>query len=300
MREYPLIIINPKSTLANNVKQFFDVHKIKHIVNYKKENMGNIIKDNLKKGLDSFIICGGDGTVNHFINSYMVLPKKQRDSMKIGFIPCGKANDLSRALNISNDVKSAFNQILKRRIKSIDLIRVNNSYFITGGGLGLPTEIVEDVNRISSTKIGRQLNKRVKDAVYYISVIKKIILGYRGVGPIEIEDHYKGNKRLMLLSVQNQQFIGKRFKLAPDADNSDGLFEVCAIEKPGNIITNLLMIQNIIKGRHLRSANVFEMKGKSLLISTEKLEHFMGDGELLCYANTFKIDIVPHAIKVYY
>ena len=104
----------------------------------------------------------------------------------------------------------------------------------------------------------------------------------------------------MLISVQNQSFIGKRFMLAPNADNCDGFFEICIIEKPNNIISNLLMLHKIVRGKHLDSKGVFQYKTKKVLISTKKANHFMADGELLCYSNTFKIEIVPHAIKVYY
>ena len=295
-----IVYLNPNSNLFNYTKRYIDSKHMKYIIINRKEELHNIFYKNIKDGFSNFIICGGDGFVNNFVNVFMKLHPKKRSKIKIGIIPCGKANDLARFLDIETDIKLAFQQIYQERTRKIDLINVNKQYFITGGGLGLSVETVSDVNLFLAKNNMKQFSKKLKDLIYLVFVIKKIFFGYKGIEGVKIDNRYVNTKNLMLIAIQNQPFIGKRFRLAPDADNSDGQFEVCVIEKPNNILSNLIMIYKIIKGKHLKSKKVFQIKEKKMSIILKNIQYYMADGELLCKAKKFNIEIIPQALTFYY
>lgn len=296
MPKHFTIIVNPKTNFSYKAIKYFDANYIDYITNREKRNLIEILQEKIKSGSLDFIICGGDGFINNFVNAFMELPSEKRLLIKVGIIPCGKANDLARALNVPFNIEDAFKQILKKRTKKIDLIQVNNCYFVTGGGLGLPTETVREINLYLSRKNSKKLN----DLIYLLFVFKKIVFGYKGLREVKINEHNINYKQLMLLSVQNQPFIGRRFRLAPYANNCDGQFEVCIIKKPISIFSNILMIYKIIRGTHLNSENAFQIKGKGICIILKEKQYFMADGELLCRSNKFNIKIVPKALEVYY
>jgi len=297
-----LAILNPESTFADKAKYVLQKNKIRYVLSNKKSGMKQILEDNIRNDRIKFIVCGGDGTINSFINTYMQLSKNKRNLVTAGFLPCGKTNDLTRALDVPGDLEKALGKILKNKSQNIDLIKVNKSYFITGGGLGLITDVVKDADRISSGKKGKFLSRCIKDIVYVLAVIKNILFRYAGLEVTVSSDNKKKQKlkNLMLLSVQNQKFIGKRFFLTPKANNSDGVFELVFVEKPDNLISDFVTIRQIIKGQHLKSGKAKEIRAKKVSIYTKKRQQFMADGELLCFSDKFRFEIIPKAIRVCY
>lgn len=296
MRSKELIIINPESTSAKKIIAYVRKARIDFIISERLEHLSGIINEKMKEGYGSFIVCGGDGTINNFVNSYIVLPAGLRKRIKLGVLPCGKANDLARQLSLPLDIVQAHNQLKKSRYKYVDLIKVNEKYFITGGGLGLPAEVIQDVNKFKF-KLG-VLNKFVKDLVYYFFVLKNVFLGYSGVSDANINSQlYKGN--FMLLSVMNQEFIGKRFNLSPDANNCDGKIDLCLIPKK-NGFGDFITVNKIIKKNHVNETGVISIKGKKFVIQTKQKIVFMADGEILCCSSRFKFEIIHKAIKVLY
>ena len=61
------------------------------------------------------------------------------------------------------------------------------------------------------------------DKIYYFAVLKLFFRGYKGINKLKSSNSVYNN--LMLYSIMNQQFIGKRFFLSPMAKDDDGLFE---------------------------------------------------------------------------
>jgi len=220
----------------------------------------------------------------------MKLNDKLRKTIKIGIVPCGRANDLARKLQIPFRLDKAYRIIKKKRTKSIDIIQVNSKYFITGGGFGLPAEVIQDVNK-HSKKIS---NKLLGDLIYYFFVLKKIFIQYSGV---KVRNMYK---KLMFFAICNQDFIGKKFFLTPNSINDDGFFEVCYIPKPKNMISSFLLTQKVINKKHVNLKDYTIKKTKSLKIQLDRKNWFMADGELLELSNEFEFKIIPKAINVYY
>jgi diacylglycerol kinase (ATP) len=272
--------------IKKNNLQYLDIGSIDSI--YK------ILKNNIDKGVTSFYICGGDGTVNNFINSYMKLDSQDRKKISMGVIPCGRANDLARLLDVPFDVEKALNHYKSSQdIKKVDIIKVNSKNFITGGGLGLPSEVIQALNNSKS----KFKNKLLKDLVYYFQVLKKIVFGYSG-GKVSKIDNKKINKQFMFLAIQNQDFIGKRFRLSPDSINDDGLAEMCMYQKPSNFIKDFLVVQSVINGNHIKNKGVIYDKFSSMSIKLAKKEQFMADGEILDTSDKYIIKVVPKAINI--
>ena len=284
-----IVIINKKVNGADNDIEFFS-NKKGILFTDENDDLSKKLKEKISKGFDSFIISGGDGTVNHFINSYMKLTKNLRKNLKIGIIPCGRANDLARKLKIPFNMNQAYDITKKDKPKKIDLIQVNEKFFITGGGFGLPAEVIKDVNKHSK----KTSNKLLRDLIYYLSVLKKVVINYSGA-------KIKGiNQKLMFFAVCNQNFIGKRFFLSPDSINDDGFFEICHIPKPKNPISGLSVVQKVIKGKHISLRECVTKKIKSLEIELDQKDWFMADGELLEFNDKFKLRIIPKSISIFH
>ena len=167
MKFFPFIFLNPNSLTSKKVISYFN-KKQTSFFSTKKKDFSQILLDQINKGQREFLICGGDGTLNNFINNFMKLKSNKRKKVILSILPCGKANDLARELNIPLNIEEIFDGIYQTKIKNIDLIRVNSNYFVTGGGLGLPTQVIESLNASKSRKVQSNL---MNDFVYYFQII---------------------------------------------------------------------------------------------------------------------------------
>jgi len=292
----PLIIINPDATDAIKAERYFKAISMDYISCTHSDNLFKYLKDHVKDGNSEVIICGGDGSVNHFINSYMKLSSSERDKISLGIIPCGKANDLVRILNIPTDIGKAYHKIKKKRIQSIDLIKVNDYYFVTGGCLGFGTDVASAVIKFSSTYLGRFFNRLWKHLIYFLFAIQKVFFGYNYVNKLVINGD-KLNNKYMILAIMNQPFIGKRFLLSPKSINDDGKFELVLVSKL-NSIREFNNINRIIKGLNIKDLSC--KKYDKVKIQIESKLNFMADGEIICKDNNFEFELIKKAINVYY
>ena len=190
-----IILVNLKSNNARKVINYLESNNIRYF-------LIDQVKKKIREGNTEFVICGGDGTINQFINLIMKLPVKQKNSITFGIIPCGRANDLARYMKIPLEIESAFKKIKEKNTKKIDVIKVNDMYIVTGGGVGLPSETVQDLDNFSSGFFGKYLKKCLGDLSYLIFTLKKFIFGYLGV---EVMSKSTSDK-LLAIYILNQPF----------------------------------------------------------------------------------------------
>tara|TARA_Y100000034_G_C6877997_1_gene401821 strand:- start:937 stop:1794 length:858 start_codon:yes stop_codon:yes gene_type:complete len=284
MLKNTFIIVNPKSYKSNDLINYLNSKNLNYEFSYNKDNLENLM-NKIKEGYTKFVICGGDGTINKFINAFMKIPQNFGRKVSVGIIPCGRANDLARVLKIPFNMEKAFKIIEDNRTEWVDLIKVNDSYFITGGGLGLPAEIVNEVNNI------RFMKRIMGESIYFWITLKKFIFGYRGIEEI--------NDKLLAIYVLNQSFIGKRFNIAPEAKNNDGYFDVKFVKTPPTFLSNFKTLFRGSKGEIDELSWVMKKKTNKLTINLKRPSYFMGDGELLEENNKFNIEVIPNAINIF-
>jgi|ETNmetMinimDraft_2_1059921.scaffolds.fasta_scaffold06128_2 YegS/Rv2252/BmrU family lipid kinase len=288
-----------RTILIDNISNQKESEELRSIVSkdypeikvYKSNGFGQIpgiISKIIQRKPEIIISAGGDGTINNIINNLMKSNKDQIKNIKLSVIHGGKANDLARILEIPKDTKQALKQILKGKSRKIDLIKVNQKYFITGGGFGLPAHIIKLKNK------GGIFNF-MKDSLYLLLVLKSFIFGYQKVEIIKINNTKRNN--LMLVSVMNQDFIGKRFFLNPEAKNNDGTLNICLIKDSFNIFKRFYRLNKVINKEHKNHSWSEFMKFEKMKISLDKKTYFMADGELLELSKEFNFSVIPKALN---
>ena len=285
-----IILVNLDSNNSKKVINYLKKNNQKFYSSNDVERSRILIKEKLNQDYKDFIICGGDGSINKFINEYQRLPLNKRKGINLGIIPCGRANDLARALNLPFNIKEAFDIIQNKQTNKIDIIRVNNSYFITGGGLGLPAEIIVDVNNLSRNLFTKAIKKILGDSIYLWVTLKKFIFGYKG-----IEDT---KNKLLAIYILNQSFIGKSFNIAPEAKNNDGYFDAKFVKIPPTFLSKFKTLLKGSKGEIDKLNWVIKKKEKKLVIKLKEPSYFTGDGELFEKGKNFKIEVIPNAINI--
>ncbi|MHC4743408.1 MAG: diacylglycerol/lipid kinase family protein, partial [Planctomycetota bacterium] len=71
------------------------------------------------EGAKTVIVVGGDGTINEVVNG--MLGSGVDQVPRIGIIPAGSSNDLSKSIGIPQELERACETILRGRVKVIDV-----------------------------------------------------------------------------------------------------------------------------------------------------------------------------------
>ena len=291
MAKEPIIIVNTESNNSKKIINYLKENNLNYYLTNSIEKSKRLIKEKVNSGYKDFIICGGDGTINKFINEYQSLPLNKRKKINLGIVPCGRANDLALSMNIPFNIKEAFQIINNKKTKAIDIIKVNTSYFITGGGLGLPAEIIIDVNKLSKNLLTRFLKKILGESIYLWVTLKKFIFGYKG-----IQD---AKNKLLAIYILNQPFIGKNFNIAPEAKNNDGYFDAKIVKIPPTFLSKFKTLSKGSRGEIDKLDGVIKKKEKKIVIKLKEQSYFMGDGELFEKGKSFNIEVLPKAINIF-
>ncbi|USN53412.1 MAG: hypothetical protein H6760_04635 [Candidatus Nomurabacteria bacterium] len=87
------------------------------------KNAGEIVRDAVKKGVQTFVIVGDDSTIQK------VLTYVAEEKVTLGIIPLGTKLEIADMLGIPHG-EAACDTLSKRVIQSLDLGRINSQYFL--------------------------------------------------------------------------------------------------------------------------------------------------------------------------
>ena len=108
--------------------------------------------DTLKNDYESIIFCGGDGTLNHVINS---LYTRKLDKI-IGYCPSGSTNDFAMTLYGERELEmSAMAKAIEiNSVNEYDVLKFNDKYYNYVAAFGMFTKISYDTDQLAKNKLG--------------------------------------------------------------------------------------------------------------------------------------------------
>ncbi len=289
MKKKLLVIANPNAGTIKKekfkdliFKEFSKKYDIDlHFTRFKGDAK-ETAKENIDK-YDIFVIFGGDGSINEIGRSLLYSKKP------LGIIPGGSGNGLAKGLKIPKNIHKAIEIIKNEKIKEIDAGKLNEDYFFNIGGIGLDAWISKDFN-------DKPLGRGIPPYVLYA------IINYLTIPPFLVEIEIDGGPKkiipeAILLTFSNFKEWGGNAYIAPHADPSDKLLDLCIIENfplpLGFVHLNKLFNKKIDKFKYYKT-----YKFKKLLIKTLSPQIYHYDGEKGKWASTFKVEALPLSLKV--
>lgn len=175
---------------------------------------GEEIANRNKDKFDAIIAVGGDGSVNE-IGSALI-----NSECALGIIPCGSGNGIARHLNIVLNIEKALERINDFKPVKIDTGLLNNKVFIGTCGFGYDAHIAHEFDNFG--KRG------------FLSYIKLVLREYKKYSPPIFE--IKGtdltiDQQAFMCCIANSSEFGNGFKIAPNSDMSDGIFELIFLKE---------------------------------------------------------------------
>jgi YegS/Rv2252/BmrU family lipid kinase len=286
-----LIIQNPMSGRSD---EFND--SVKDI--FKKANINIEIKETTAIGegiklaksaigrYDIVIAAGGDGTVNEVING--IIGKK----IKLGILPLGTENSVSKELGIPENCKKAAKIIAQGKSIKFDIGSLENSkgkrYFALVAGVGFDAAIAADLTP--------HLKKMLHGAAYLLEGLKELVEYKKHKMIVKIDD--KEELEGYFAIIGNVKYYGMGLEMTPEADPTSGKLDLILFKKE-NIFEMLkygvhALLHNIDKYK-----DVEYRKFKKAVIDSEGDVLVHADSEL-AGGTPVTFQVHKNAVEVFY
>ncbi len=257
---------------------------LKDFLNGKEVIFQDVLKITDPKGFmtglkadDEIILCGGDGTLNRFINYTDGLDITQT----IYFYPTGSGNDFWNDLGrkIGDDPV-----VINEYIKDLPFVEVNGmkKRFINGIGYGIDGYCCE---------VGDQQKAAGKLKVDYAGIaIKGLLFHYKPTNAeIEVDGQKFSLKKVWLAPSMNGRYYGGGMIATPGQDRlgKDRLLSLLLFHGSGKIKT-LMIFPSIFKGKHVDHTKNVEVKtGHKITVTFDRPVALQIDGETVLNVTTY-------------
>lgn len=276
-----MLIINPtsggekaldyKEKLENKAREYFDDVETK--ITQKAKDATNFAEEAARERYESILVFGGDGTVNEVISGIA-----ERDYIpKLGIIPGGTGNLITKLLEINQDIDGAIEELDFNLTDKIDIGKANGHYFGYIFSIGSLPEAIHNVEIEDKTKFGI--------LAYAVNTMKSVMTDQVFNIKVETENgNYFGEASHVLVLLTNYFADKKIFE-----ENKDGYANILIL-KDASIFSKLSLIPDLLKGDLVDNENIEYIKARTIKISS--------DIELESDVDGDKSDNLPVDIKV--
>ena len=276
-----MLIINPtsggekaldyKEKLENKAREYFDDVETK--ITQKAKDATNFAEEAARERYESILVFGGDGTVNEVISGIA-----EKDYIpKLGIIPGGTGNLITKLLEINQDIDGAIEELDFNLTDKIDIGKANGHYFGYIFSIGSLPEAIHNVEIEDKTKFGI--------LAYAVNTMKSVMTDQVFNIKVETENgNYLGEASHVLVLLTNYFADKKIFE-----ENKDGYANILIL-KDASIFSKLSLIPDLLKGDLVENENIEYIKARTIKISS--------DIELESDVDGDKSDNLPVDIKV--
>lgn len=282
------------------------------------------------QGFDSVFALGGDGVVHEVANGLMRIDAAARPAL--GVVPVGSGNDFARTLGLTDYTGRGFTPCLSCERVAFDVGRIayrppaprtppaGNGCGSAGAGQGnaagererdadrRPSQVEYFVETLSfgldaAIALGTfdlRARTHMSGATLYALSGANVLL--RSFAPYPALASFDGGPaqriRTFLMAVQLGATYGSGFLICPQADPTDGLFDVCFASGHAGRARALALLLRARSGRHLGSPLIHTVRASRLELAFDDGSYpIQADGERIV-ADRMLVDILPGALSI--
>lgn len=277
--------IEPELNLHFNIKFCFTKH-----ANHEIE----LTKQAINEGYKHFIIIGGDGTLNKFINGLFSQQSVNPNTITFGLIPIVTGNDWVKTHHIPKNINRALKIIIdgKTDTQDVGCIEYLNSstktYFINLCGIGFDGLVVNIVKN----------NRTFGKFTYLLGALKGLFIFKKFDAQIIVNSKTTSYDSCFLIQLGICKYTGSGMQLTDLANPKDGLLDVTLASNftKWDVLKNIISLFN---GKIVHHKKVETLKTEALHIkSSAKNTYMQADGEPLNFSE-INVCILPKAIQFY-
>ena len=217
---------------------------------------------------EKIILCGGDGTLNHFINEI------DTDSLinEVYFFAIGTGNDF--VTSIGGEMNSLI--LINDYLRDLPIVTVNGKdyRFINGVGFGIDGYCCE---------VGDKLKQKSDKSINYSDIaIKGLLFHYKPVkATVTVDGRVERFKKVWLAPTMYGNCYGGGMYPTPDQKRGKGKVSTMVYYGKGRI-KSLMAFPSIFKGEHIQYTDMVKIfTGKRVTVKFDTPTPLQIDGETI-------------------
>ena len=228
---------------------------------------------------DTVILCGGDGTINYFVNHI----SDTEISNKLFYFPSGTGNDFYH--DISKNVTANLIQI-NDYIRDLPIVTVNGKdyRFLNNVGFGIDGYCCQ---------VGDEMRSQGKENINYTAIaIKGMLGGFRPVtATVTVDGHTEKFKKVWLAPTMKGRFYGGGMMPTPGQDRlaNDHRVSLMVFHARGKLKT-LAIFPSIFQGEHIHHTRMVKVfVGSETKVTFNKPCALQIDGETILNVTEYSV-----------
>ena len=250
------------------------------VVTSAPEDAPELARQFIDDGAETVVAWGGDGTINQ------VASEVAFRGPSLGIVPGGSGNGLARELHIPWEPLQALRVALTGRNRWLDAGELNGRLFFNIAGIGFDAELAAFFNE-----------RTTRGPVGYFTTTLRQFFRYEPQCYEVKAQGFSLNQRAMIIVLANTRQYGSNALIAPLARPDDGLLELV-------VLPALNPLMSLWHARRLFSGTAHKVRGvtmhsvRAVEISSDTLEAFHVDGEVVKASGTVSARVRPRAIPI--
>jgi YegS/Rv2252/BmrU family lipid kinase len=302
----PIVIMNPQSANGSTRKRLeactgalrqavgdFDVK-----VTSGPGDATRLTQEALNSGHEWIIAAGGDGTIHEVVNGFFREDGTPIGTPTLSLFPSGTGGDYRKTWGLDSDPKSAIQRLAVATPQPADAGRITwttpqgnqaSRYFANIASVGLGARVSDQANKQSKVLGGK--------VSFYIASLRAMISWKNLALSMRVDDGPLRSLEGTIVAMCIGQFFGGGMQFGPNADPSDGLFDVVTLEGAGRL--ELVRMTSIYKGQHLDHPKVSVTRGRVVELQLEAPADsaLEADGEVFGSLPA-RFEILPQAFRI--
>lgn len=283
------IIINPasgkKQPVLKTLNEAFQASDVEWDISITKESSDayRFAREAVWEGYDAVAVYGGDGTVSEAAGGLV------GSLTPLAILPGGTANVIAKEFRIPLDLEQACALAINPpvTIRSIDIGKIGDRYFLTKAGIGPPAFAIEDADREKKNRLG---------------VLAYIFAGFQMISNpsvaryfLKLDDIEEEIEGVACLVANSGSTWLPGISLIPSINVSDGLLDVLLVRKVD--LPALISITADMLSGNEKSPDLLHWQVSKVGIQSDPPLPVQADGEMI--GNTpFTAEIVPQAVRI--
>jgi diacylglycerol kinase (ATP) len=233
------------------------------------------------------VVVGGDGTMNEVVNGVA------GTDAEVAVLPRGTGQDFGRTHGVPSDFDDAVRVALGGEARTVDLGRVEledgtSRFFANVASAGMSGAVARRANAMTKALGGR--------VTFFYALTREFLAWQNTRVTVELDEGVRREGPMHDVIVANGRYHGGGMKLAPDARQDDGLFDVVSI---GDVtkLDFLTTASKLYSGRYLSHPKVELLRSSTVAIDASEPLPLEVDGEPIG-STPARFDIVPAALRL--
>jgi len=234
----------------------------------------------LADGVEALVVCGGDGMVHLAVQ---LLAGKETP---LGIIPAGTGNDVARYFGIPrNDPQRAADVVIASKVRTIDLARAANKYFVTVLAAGFDARVNERANLMTWPKGQMRYN---------LATLSELRVFEPVPYTLELDDRTV-SLDAMMVAVGNGPSYGGGLRITEGASLDDGMLDV-VLFRPMSKAQLVRTYPKLFNGTHVNHPAYEHHLVRRITLAAPDIVAY-ADGERFG-ALPLTVEVAPQALRV--